>query len=58
LSSVEVPEGAPLAVKIAVPDRGLVAETTINSDATPHLRVNVAGSSLVVRPEAVPPRFA
>jgi hypothetical protein len=59
-TSVElaVPDGMPLAVTIAVPERGLVAETMVDPGVTPHLRVNVTNGSLVVRPEADPPMFA
>lgn len=53
-----VPDGVPLAITIAVPDRGLTAETTVDPEVTPYLRVNLADGSLVVQPEAVPPMFA
>lgn len=56
--ALTVPDGVPLTVKIAIPDRGLTVEATIDPDITPHLRVNAIGKSLVVRPEAAPPRFA
>jgi hypothetical protein len=59
-ASVElaVPDGVPVAVTIAIADRGLVAETTVDPEVTPHLRVNVSNGSLVVRPEVDPPMFA
>ena len=56
--ALTVPDGVPLTVKIAVPNRGLTAEVTIDPNSTPHVRVNVAEGSLVMHPEAVPPMFA
>ena len=53
-----VPDGAPTVVRIAVPGRGLTAETTVDPQITPHLRANVTDRSLVVQLDAVPPRFA
>ena len=53
-----VPDDVPVAVTIAVPDRGLIAETTVDPEVTPHLRVNATDGSLVVQPEAAPPMFA
>lgn len=53
-----VRDGVPLEMTIAVPDRGLTAETTVDPEVTPYLRVNATDGSLVVQPEAVPPMFA
>jgi hypothetical protein len=53
-----VPDGLPVVVTIAIPDRGLTAETTVDAGATPHVRVNVTDGSLVTQPEAAPPMFA
>jgi hypothetical protein len=53
-----VPDGPPSELRVAVPDRGLAAETTVDPRVTPHVRVNATHDSLVVQPEAVPPMFA
>lgn len=57
-----VPDGAaqdgPVPVRVALPGRGLVAEAAVDPAATPHLRVDVVGGELQLRPVADPPRFA
>lgn len=58
LVELVVPDGVPSAVTIAVPGRGLMAETSVDPGVTPYLRVNVSNGSLVVQPQADPPMFA
>lgn len=59
-SAVEltVPDGRPLVVTVAIPDRGLRAEATVDPATTPHVRVDARGGSLVLKPQAAPPMFA
>lgn len=55
---LEVPDGGPVAVSVAVPDRDLAAAVTVDAAATPHLRVNVVDGALVVRADGSAPMFA
>ena len=55
---LRVPDGAPAELRVAVPGRGLAAEATVDPGVTPHVRVNVTGGALDVRPERSPPMFA
>ena len=52
---LDAPAGA---VRIALPDKGLTAEATIDPEATPFVRVNVTDGALEVRPDASQPRLA
>jgi hypothetical protein len=53
-----LPDGVPSALRVTMPDRGLTAETTVDPQVTPHVRVNAKDGSLVVLPDASPPMFA
>jgi hypothetical protein len=53
-----VPDGRQLVVTVAIPDRGLRAEATVDPTTTPHVRVDARGGSLVLKPQAAPPMFA
>ena len=55
---VVVPDGAQVAVSVAVPGRNMTAEATVDPTATPHLRVSVVGGSLVMQAEGGAPMFA
>jgi hypothetical protein len=56
---VPVADGGPVPITIALPDRGLTAQATIETTATPHLRVDVtAEPRLSMTPEHDSPRFA
>ena len=55
---LRLPDGVPSALRVTMPDRGLVAETTVDPKVTPHVRVNATDGSLLVQPEADPPMFA
>jgi hypothetical protein len=59
-SAVEltIPDGLPVVLAVAVPDRGLRAEATVDPATTPHVRVDARGGSLVLKPQAAPPMFA
>ena len=54
-----VADSGPVPITIALPDRGLSTQATIEANATPHVRVNVtAEPQLVVATEDSSPRFA
>lgn len=54
---LEVTTPAPAVVRVALPDRGLAAEATLDPAATPHVRVDLSEGALAVRAEAAPPMF-
>ena len=47
-----------IAVTVAIPERGLKAEATVDPRTTPYVRVNALGGSLAIQPEAAPPMYA
>lgn len=53
-----VPDGAPCALRITLPERGVLAETTLDPAVTPHVRVSVRHGELVVQLAAQPPMLA
>ncbi len=55
---LDVPEGTPGVLRIALPERGLTAEAEVDPTATPHVRVNITDGALEVQPQAAPPMFA
>lgn len=55
---LEVPDAAPVVVRVAVPKRRLTAEAKVDAKATPYVRVNINGGSLDLQPQAAPPMFA
>ena len=58
LSGVELDAAGAAVVSIALPERGLTAETTVDPAATPYVRVNVTEGELDVRLDASQPRLA
>lgn len=48
----------PCLLRVVVPGRGLIAESTFDPAAEPHVRVNIRGGSLFVEPAADAPMFA
>lgn len=55
---LDVSEDAPVLVRVALPRRGLAGQATVDPSSTPHVRVDLNGTALDVRPQAEPPRFA
>lgn len=55
---VTVPDGEPCDLRVALPDRGLDAAVRVDPARTPHVRVDVRGDEVVVRPSAAPPMLA
>lgn len=55
---LDVPDGAPGTVRIALPEKGLAVEAEVDPTTTPHVRVNIADGSLDVQAQAAPPMFA
>jgi hypothetical protein len=58
LSGVELDDAGTAVVRIALPERGIAAETTVDPAATPYVRVDVADGQLVVRLDSSQPRLA
>lgn len=55
---VTLPRNRESTLRVALPNRGLVAETPVDPEVTPYVRVNVRHGSLLVQPEQDPPMFA
>jgi hypothetical protein len=55
---LHVEDTVPAVVRIALPEKGLSAETQVDPAATPYLRVNLTDGALDVQPQAAPPMFA
>lgn len=53
-----VPDGVASRLRVALPARGMLAETDVDPALTPHVRVSVGASALVVQSVPDPPRFA
>ena len=58
LSGVELDAAGTAVVRIALPERGLAAETTVDPVATPYVRVDVTDGQLDVRLDSSQPRLA
>jgi len=58
LSGVELDAAGTAIVRIALPERGLSAEATVDPAATPYVRVDVTEGQLVVRLDSSQPRLA
>ena len=58
LTGVELDAAGTAVVRIALPERGLAAETTVDPTATPYVRVDVTDGQLDVRLDASQPRLA
>lgn len=52
------PDGRSSVLRVALPDRDLAVDVTVDPAVTPHVRVDLADGELVVRPETELPRFA
>lgn len=55
---LDPPPGRATTVRVALPDRGLAAETEVDPATTPYVRVAVADGRLTVRAQPAPPMFA
>jgi len=58
LSGVEVDAAGTAIIRIALPQRGLATETTVDPAATPYVRVDVTDGQLDVRLDSSQPRLA
>ena len=58
LSDVALNDEGTAVVRIALPERGLAAESTVDPAATPYVRVNVTDGQLDVRLDSSQPRLA
>ena len=58
LSDVALNDEGTALVRIALPERGLAAESTVDPAATPYVRVNVTDGQLDVRLDSSQPRLA
>jgi hypothetical protein len=58
LPVVELDAAGTAVVRIALPERGLAAETRVDPAATPYVRVNMTNGQLDVHLDAAQPRLA
>ena len=58
LSGIELDAAGTAIVRIALPERGVSAEKTVDPAATPYVRVDVTDGQLVVRLDSSQPRLA
>ena len=58
LSGIELEAAGTANLRIALPERGLTAETTVDPVATPYVRVDVTDGQLDVRLDSAQPRLA